>query len=71
MIILIQVREVSGMVAIKCEVCDGKGKIEQNISTGKPKYTTSGITGMFIGYETVKTVANCPNCGGSGCKWVD
>jgi len=59
------------ITVIRCKTCKGTGKLEQEINTGNPKYTTSGISGMFIGYETIKGIANCPNCGGSGCKWIE
>lgn len=59
------------MPVIRCETCKGTGKTTQQISTGNPKYTTQGISGIFNGYETIEALANCPSCGGSGCKWVE
>ena len=59
---------------IRCETCKGTGKVEIK----KPffpmegssvdalrQYEESMACGLYnIKYET------CPNCGGSGCRWV-
>ena len=50
----------------RCETCKGTGKTKQVIICGLDQ----NFIGKQDAYERV-VINNCPNCGGSGCKWVE
>lgn len=54
---------------VKCETCNGTGKIDYIVAIDNMvtvmAYTP--ISGQTL-FENGK-IPNCPDCGGSGCKW--
>lgn len=57
------------MSVIKCPTCNGTGKVEI-----KRPLTKEYLYGCRVGDNAplmVEEIINCPNCGGSGCKWKE
>lgn len=62
------------MPIVKCPKCKGKGYIIEVEPPGTKIGVSTPDIPFIAGTYTEETyqvsVFNCPNCGGSGCKWM-